>query len=127
DQDTRTAMDRVMRGLKIQRSDGTALGSINWFGVHGTCVDNRNRAISSDNKGFASTLFEEAYPGTVSLSPQEKAGDVSPNYHGPDRKLMRTYRRSRRKDHGHGLARSNGALQAAQAMSLFEHDAKDTL
>ena len=43
-----------------------------WFAVHCTSMNNTNRLISSDNKGYASILFEQmmnpgALPGKVKI------------------------------------------------------------
>lgn len=51
--------DKQMLLLKLTDRNGTALGMINWFAVHATSMNNTNRLISSDNKGYASLLFEE--------------------------------------------------------------------
>src|SRR5690606_3164381 len=124
--DTHLALDRTMRGLRVQGTDGHPFGLVNWFGVHATCVDNRNTAISSDNKGHASLQFEAAHPGVLAIHAQEKAGDVSPLYHGPDGRRLRQDRRSRRTDNGHGLALRNGGMHALLAAQLFKH-ASDTI
>lgn len=59
--------------LKIISADSDArpLGSIQWFAVHPTSMNNTNRLVSSDNVGFASVLWEtkmnnNTFPGKVS-------------------------------------------------------------
>jgi neutral ceramidase len=82
--------DKTMTLLRLQSSDGTEVGSINWFAVHNTSMSNENRLISGDNKGYASYLFEKA-KGTnyfasktfVAAFAQSNEGDVSPNVYGP--------------------------------------------
>lgn len=117
---TNLAIDRTMRGLKVVRaSDNKAIGLVDWFGVHATCVDNRNTCVSHDNKGHASTVFEREHPGVIALFAQEKAGDVSPNYHGTDKEKLDSLADARAADNGHAHAAANGRVQAAQAHMLF--------
>jgi neutral ceramidase len=75
----------LMTLLTFERPDGTSPGLINWFAVHGTSMSNRNRLISSDNKGRAAQLLERTngknlnVPGTfVASFAQSDEGDVSP-------------------------------------------------
>ncbi|MCP4351517.1 MAG: neutral/alkaline ceramidase [Desulfobacterales bacterium] len=78
--------DKYMTLLKLTESDGTEIGMINWYAVHPTNIGNTNKLISSDNKGYASYLFEKD-KGTDYLSTktfagsfaQTNSGDVSPN------------------------------------------------
>ncbi|MEL0029073.1 MAG: neutral/alkaline non-lysosomal ceramidase N-terminal domain-containing protein, partial [Perlucidibaca sp.] len=44
--------------LSMMRGNGSAVGVLNWFGVHPTAMGNHNRLISSDSKGYASLGFE---------------------------------------------------------------------
>lgn len=124
---THLALDRTMVGLRTLPEDGSVGCSVNWFGVHATCVDNRNTRISGDNKGHASALMEQRHPGLVAMHVQAKAGDVSPNYHGADRRMRRSTARYRRKDHGHAHAADNGALQADAAEHFLSSAELDTL
>ncbi len=74
--------------LSIRRGD-LLVGAINWFATHGTSMTNRNRLISSDNKGYAAYRWERLDRGVDHLagSPPEfigafaqtNAGDMSPN------------------------------------------------
>lgn len=81
--------DKKMTMLRLQASDGTEVGALNWFAVHGTSMGNDNRLISGDNKGYASYLFEKA-KGTnylasktfVAAFAQSNEGDVTPNIYG---------------------------------------------
>ncbi|KAG7162528.1 Neutral ceramidase-like [Homarus americanus] len=84
--------DKTMTLLKIVGQDGTDLGMVNWFAVHPTSMNNTNKLISGDNKGYASQLFEKAMnpPGTlpgqgkfVAAFAQTNCGDVTPNIQGP--------------------------------------------
>ena len=115
---THQAMDRTMHALHVKDMEGTLRGAVHWFGVHATCVDNRNTLISADNKGHAARLMEETFPGVVTIHAQAKAGDVSPNYHGSNGGQRRAQRRYRRKDHGHAHAERNGSLHHELAMAI---------
>lgn len=58
--------------LKFVDLKGKPLAMINWHAVHGVSMNNSNKLISSDNKGYASLLFESDYnegphPGKVSI------------------------------------------------------------
>ena len=96
--------DKKMTLLKIDSAASTAtagttgpvtttpIGTINWFAVHCTSMNNTNHLISGDNKGYASFLFERAMnpPSTpaghgafVAAFAQSNLGDVSPNTRGP--------------------------------------------
>jgi neutral ceramidase len=81
--------DKKMTVLKLAASTGQQIGMINWFAVHTTSMGNANRLISSDNKGFASHLFERlknsdytAEQAFVAAFAQSNEGDVSPNIYG---------------------------------------------
>ncbi|HET6964099.1 MAG TPA: neutral/alkaline non-lysosomal ceramidase N-terminal domain-containing protein [Acidimicrobiales bacterium] len=76
--------------LGVER-DGRLVGAINWFATHGTSMTNRNRLISSDNKGYAAYHWERVQhgidyladtpPGFIGAFAQTNAGDMSPNLH----------------------------------------------
>jgi len=85
--------DKNMTLLRIDAEDGTPLASFNWFAVHGTSMNNTNKLISGDNKGYASYLFEKEINGDTSVVrpghgafvagfAQTNLGDVSPNTRG---------------------------------------------
>ncbi|HSW13659.1 MAG TPA: neutral/alkaline non-lysosomal ceramidase N-terminal domain-containing protein [Solimonas sp.] len=75
--------------LNLVRANGSAVGILNWFGVHGTVVGENLKLVSSDNKGYASLGFERimktdcrAASGVdsfVAAFPQADQGDASPN------------------------------------------------
>ena len=83
--------EHSMALLRLDADDGTPLGMINFFSVHGTSMNNTNLLVSSDNKGYASLLFEAAMnPGSlpgqgafVAAFGQTNEGDSSPNTAGP--------------------------------------------
>lgn len=79
------AIDTMTTLLRIER-DGGLVGAINWFAVHNTSMTNRNRLISSDNKGWAAYAWESegSSPRTpaaelITAFAQTNAGDISPN------------------------------------------------
>ncbi|KAL8593139.1 hypothetical protein ACOMHN_009794 [Nucella lapillus] len=85
-------VDKNMTMLRIEDAQGRPLGMINWFAVHCTSMNNTNGLISSDNKGYASQLFERymqargglSTPGRyIAAFAQSNLGDVSPNTKGP--------------------------------------------
>lgn len=85
--------DKNMTLIKIVDASGDGLGSIAWFPVHCTSMNNTNHLISSDNKGYASYLFEKSMSTNSSVAfkdipfvaafGQANEGDVSPNTKGP--------------------------------------------
>jgi neutral ceramidase len=82
------AIDPQTTLLTIER-DGRLVGAVNWFATHGTSMTNKNRLISSDNKGYAAYAWERlehgvdylsgAQPGFIGAFAQTNAGDMSPN------------------------------------------------
>ena len=48
-----------MQTLKFVDHEGKPLGMASWFAVHGTSMNNSNKLISSDNKGYAAMRFEQ--------------------------------------------------------------------
>jgi len=83
--------DKQMTVFRLQRDDGHELGMFNFYPVHGTSMNNTNRLISSDNKGYAAYLFERYKNGNTSVAGsgpfvagfiQANEGDVSPNTDG---------------------------------------------
>lgn len=83
-------VDTTMTVLKITGMDDTDKGLISFFPVHPVSMNNTNRLLSSDNKGYASYLIEmEMNPGTfhgqgefVAAFANTNQGDVSPNTKG---------------------------------------------
>lgn len=82
--------DKDMLLLRFDATDGTPLGVLNWFAVHGTSMNNTNKLISGDNRGRASMLFEQQMNGDklpgfgkfVAAFAATNLGDVSPNTAG---------------------------------------------
>ncbi|GKX31568.1 neutral ceramidase [Vallitalea longa] len=82
-------VDRDMVMLNLKNSDDELLGIINWFPIHPTSMGNDNHLISSDNKGYASYLFENdmgteymAEKTFIAAFAQSDCGDSSPNIYG---------------------------------------------
>lgn len=121
--DDHLAIDRTMRMLRFEDARGRLLGSINWFGVHGTSVHSDNTAIHFDNKGYAAQLLEQelaaAGQGSVAAFAQGSTGDVTPNHW---RHPGRPFVRGKHPDDD-ASARHNGGLQAELARTLVERAA----
>lgn len=64
----------------------TPVGIVGFFAVHGTSMNNTNRYISGDNKGYGSQLLEKKFSQLnskfVGAVAQSNEGDVSPNIRG---------------------------------------------
>lgn len=81
-------IDTQMTLIRFDSLKGKPIGTINWFPVHGTAMNNKNGLINGDNKGYAEYLFEKDMQSDYSASAfvaafaQANAGDVSPNPYG---------------------------------------------
>ena len=75
--------NRMMSLLRLQRDDGTPVGMVNWYAIHGTSIYQHNELLSGDNKGYAAYRFErdfrERYPEFLAGFMQADEGDASPN------------------------------------------------
>lgn len=76
----------------INKKTNKEFGSLNWFAVHGTALNNTNTLVSGDNKGFASYALERYMNGPqvetgkgdyIAGFSSTNLGDVSPNIMGP--------------------------------------------
>ncbi|KAL7274832.1 hypothetical protein RUND412_002263 [Rhizina undulata] len=77
-------VDKEMTVLSFTKEDGTPIGLLNWFPVHGTSLYNNNTLIAGDNKGLAALLLEKDFGGSfVAGFSQANVGDTSPNTLGP--------------------------------------------
>ncbi|ORZ15834.1 neutral ceramidase [Absidia repens] len=81
-------VDKNMTVLGFHSSAGEPLGLISWFAVHGVSVNNTNRLINGDNKGYAAYVTDRKINPHGTLSgkgkfvaafAQSNEGDVSPN------------------------------------------------
>ena len=59
--------DKNMLLLKMVGTDGSDIGMLNWFAVHGTSMNNTNTLVNGDNKGLASYLIEKVGPRLTQL------------------------------------------------------------
>ncbi len=81
-------VDTQMTLIRFDSLQGKPIGTINWFPLHGTGMNNKNELISGDIQGYAEYRFEKAmgsdYGSTafVAAFAQEHSGDVSPNPYG---------------------------------------------
>ncbi|KAI8143763.1 Neutral/alkaline nonlysosomal ceramidase [Fennellomyces sp. T-0311] len=80
-------VDKDMTLLHFLNQNGNGLGMLSWFAVHGVSVNNTNRLINGDNKGYAAYAAEKHFnPGSlpgkgpfVAAFAQANEGDVTPN------------------------------------------------
>ncbi|MFC4377240.1 neutral/alkaline non-lysosomal ceramidase N-terminal domain-containing protein [Nocardia halotolerans] len=81
------AIDPAVTTLVFSRA-GARVGTLTWFATHNTSMTNKNRLISSDNKGYASFAAEhrehgvrylDGAPDFLAAFAQTNAGDMSPN------------------------------------------------
>lgn len=83
---TDEATDRRMTLLRCTRAtDGSPIGVVAWFATHATSIHADNQKIHGDHRGLAARDFEAQLHTrfgrpTVTMFPQEAAGDVSPNF-----------------------------------------------
>ncbi len=116
--------DRQMLLLKFKSKTGKELACINWFGVHTTSISNDNHKVCADNKGFASTYFEEqkAKEGSdnfVAIFAQGSCGDVSPKFiHNPKHIFPRGNYEGKFPDDIES-AKYNGKLQKEKAEEIY--------
>jgi neutral ceramidase len=86
--------DHQIVQMNFKTTEGEPIGLANWYAVHGTSMNNTNKLISGDNKGWASYLMEREINGPTSkVKPglgkfvaafaATNLGDVSPNTAGP--------------------------------------------
>lgn len=81
-------VDKDMTLVKIIDPAGNDMGMINWFPVHCTSMNNTNRLVTPDNKGYAEYLIEKDFAAStnsrfVAAFSSSNLGDVSPNTGGP--------------------------------------------
>ncbi len=126
EKDASLAVDREMNLLRFEGKKGP-IGSINWFGVHATCIKRNHEVISSDNKGFASEAMEDELraqfnnPDFVAAFAQSTAGDISPNFL-KHRGILETLGISRNDFKNRDIS---GSLQKNHAVKIFENSTKN--
>eukprot|EP00002_Diphylleia_rotans_P001389 TRINITY_DN1077_c0_g1_i1.p1 TRINITY_DN1077_c0_g1~~TRINITY_DN1077_c0_g1_i1.p1 ORF type:complete len:714 (-),score=152.03 TRINITY_DN1077_c0_g1_i1:97-2238(-) len=118
--------DPTMTVLRFDGDDGTALGAITYYAVHGTSMKNYGTLISGDNKGYASYTFEKAMGGShlkettfVASFPNSNGGDASPNNNGPDGKISGAHMKGIGRDHYQSCSK-NGNMQYEKARQLYD-------
>ncbi|MES2396953.1 MAG: neutral/alkaline non-lysosomal ceramidase N-terminal domain-containing protein [Bacteroidota bacterium] len=119
---THLAVDREMTLLRIEGLNGEKIGMINWFGVHTTSISNDNTKICADNKGYASTYFEEdirsgnEQKNFIAVFAQGATGDISPNFvWDTNKKWMRG-----KFEDDFESAKFNGKLQYTKAKEIYD-------
>lgn len=83
--------DKTLTQLRFIGENNVHLGSINWFAVHPTSMNNTNKLLTSDNVGYASILLEKEFNSDSSIGQgsvvaafaSSNLGDASPNTNGP--------------------------------------------
>jgi neutral ceramidase len=112
------------------------LGALNWFAVHGTSLNNTNRLLSGDNRGYASYAVEQRLNGAsehtapgrgpfVAAFASTNLGDVSPNTlgakcsGGPDEGLPCDPATSTCPD-GHGQRRNELCLAYGPGVDMYD-------
>lgn len=81
-------VDTQMTLIRFDSLAGKPIGTINWFPIHGTAMNNKNGGINGDSKGYAEYLFEKSMQSNydsnafVAAFAQENSGDVTPNPDG---------------------------------------------
>lgn len=124
------ALDRDMDLLRIDDLEGNPVAQVNFFGVHTTSLGNKVNKMGSDNKGYASTFFEEDVGGNfVAIFAQKIAGDVSPNFHGLGKGKSKKWPWSKGPyTNDIENAKFNGRLQYYKAKEIWEQaDKKDKI
>ncbi len=122
ERDTHLAVDREMTLLRIDNSNGEKIGIINWFGTHTTSISNDNQRVCNDNKGYASTYFEEDIrkesnnKNFIGIFAQGVTGDISPNFIWDKKK---NWMRGKFEDDFES-ARYNGKLQYSKAKEIYD-------
>ena len=121
DSDYHLALDREMTLLRMDTANGDSLGMLNWFGVHTTTVGNDRFKICADNKGYASTFFEDNIddPNFSAVFAQAPCGDISPNWIwvGKRNKMRGKF------EDDYESAKHNGNLQYEKAKEIYDNTA----
>lgn len=116
--------NRMMTLLRLERFDGTDVGMLNWFPIHGTSISQINTQLSGDNKGYAAYRFEQDFETDYFAEEtflagfmQADEGDASPNIFITDL----TEAQLRDKTSPEFLARAGGRVDA------FNRDTENAL
>lgn len=123
DTQTHLALDRSMNVLNL-RQDDQLVSMLSLFGVHATCIGNKNQKYNGDNKGYAAAkadalLSEQGVDAPSCIFAQGVAGDISPHYQGPgDIAKRKTIQAEAEYDY----AKQNGELQTDLAFKLAQDE-----
>ena len=120
--------DKRFVQLSLVRRGGSAVGVINWFGVHPTILGPNLDLVGSDHKGYASLGFEklmgtryDAAPGAdtfVAAFAQTNEGDASPNLYIMERPFPDPTRGGGRDEYETNAI--IGTKQLAKSLELFD-------
>lgn len=80
----------MLTQIRFIGADNRPIGVLNWYSVHATSMNNKNKLVSSDNVGYASILLEKALDSgslighgkVVAAFASTNLGDSSPNTNG---------------------------------------------
>lgn len=128
--------NRLMTLLRLQRADGQAVGSLNWFSVHPTSDAHHSAGavpISSENKGYAMYVWERmqgthqgdapaAEPFVASFQQSDEGDVYSILWHRDLDEQARRDEQLTRDAHQNEpfpLTVANGTTQLAKALQLY--------
>lgn len=116
------ALDRHMSVINFRR-EGKLHSLISFFGVHATCIGNKQRKYDADNKGYAAAYADKrlqmaGVEDAATIFAQGAAGDVSPHFQGAG-DIGR--RRKLKGNAEYQYAQTNGALQSHLAFDIAQN------
>lgn len=82
--------DKTLTQIRFVATNNQPIGVLNWYSVHPTSMNNKNKLLSSDNVGYASILLEKELDSSslighgrvVAAFSSTNLGDSSPNTRG---------------------------------------------
>lgn len=82
--------DKTLTQIRFVATNDRPIGVLNWYSVHPTSMNNKNKLLSSDNVGYASILLEKELDSSsligrgavVAAFSSTNFGDASPNTNG---------------------------------------------
>ncbi|AOP35194.1 alkaline ceramidase [Leptospira tipperaryensis] len=117
-------IEETMSLLRFEATDGSPIGLVNWFAVHGTSLGITNRRAHGDNKGYAAYLVETTMGGNfVAAFPQGPMGDSSPNHPNPS-DITKPFLRPNDLDPSLDALENpivHGSLQGNKALELYNN------
>lgn len=120
--------DKRVVQINLARSNGSAVGVFNWFGVHATVLGEDLPLVSSDIKGYASLGFEKLMrtryeapangaDSFVAAFAQADEGDASPNLYIRERPYPDPTRGGGKDEYESNAI--SGTKQLAKALALY--------